>query len=81
MLRDENQTSVRCCHPEKQQLHDRKSIQIAPNSVNNSLILLKSCQILHVSADIDSHLFKNHLNAIRHRPEVERKIGVEKYLI
>ena len=51
---------------------------MAPNSVNNWLILQKSYEILPISADIDSHLFKNHLNVFRNRPEVESKISIKK---
>ena len=36
-------------------------------------------EILPVLADIDSHLFKNHLNVIRDRPEVESKVSVKTY--
>ena len=32
-----------------------------------------------MSADINLHLFKNHLNVIRDKPEVESKINVKKY--
>ena len=32
--------------------------------------------MLNISADIDSHLFENHLNVIRDRPEVESEIGI-----
>ena len=33
-----------------------------------------------MSADRDSHLFKNHdLNVIRDKPKVESKIGFKKY--
>ena len=32
-----------------------------------------------MSADIDSHLFKNHLNVIQDRQEVESEISIKKY--
>ena len=35
--------------------------------------------MLHISADINSHLSKNHLYVIRDRSEVESKTVVKKY--